>query len=242
MSLTINCLIVDDEPLALELIESYVKKTPFLFLAGKAGSAFQAMQIMHDTPIDLLFLDIQMPGLTGLEFSKSLPENVRVIFTTAYSQFALEGFKVDALDYLVKPFNYSEFLRSAQKAQKWFSMVNLTVKESPGPVAESIMVKSESRLIGITLNTILFVESMGDYVKIYCADSDHPVITQMTMKSMVEKLPGHRFFRVHRSYLVNMDRVKTIERNRIVFDKTYIPISESVKEAFNKLLGDRFLM
>lgn len=242
MSLTIHCLIVDDEPLALELIESYVEKTPFLKLAGKAGSAFQAMQVMNDTPIDLLFLDIQMPGLTGLEFSKSLQGEVRVIFTTAFSQFALEGFKVDALDYLVKPFNYSEFLRSAQKAQKWFSMVNNPKKDLSGLLVGSILVKSESRLIGIELSSILFVESMGDYVKIYCMDNDHPVITQTTMKSMVEKLPDQQFFRVHRSYMVNMDRVKTIERNRIIFDKMHIPVSESVKEAFNKMLNDRFLM
>jgi DNA-binding LytR/AlgR family response regulator len=200
------------------------------------------MQVMNEAKVDLLFLDIQMPGLTGLEFSKSLQSDVRVIFTTAFSQFALEGFKVDALDYLVKPFNYSEFLRSAQKAHKWFSMVNAPEKELSGRSAESIMVKSESRLVGIELDDILFVESMGDYVKIYCIDKEQPVITQTTMKSMVEKLPDHQFFRVHRSYLVNMDRVNTIERNRILFDKMYIPISESVKEDFNKMLKDRFLM
>ena len=242
MSLTIKCLIVDDEPLALELIESYVEKTPFLKLVGKAASAFQAMQLMNETKVDLLFLDIQMPGLTGLEFSKSLQSDVRVIFTTAFSQFALEGFKVDALDYLVKPFNYSEFLRSAQKARKWFSMLNPSKREESGRSALSIMVKSESRMIGIEIDSILFVESMGDYVKIYCVDNAHPVITQTTMKSMAEKLPDQQFFRVHRSYMVNMDRVKTMERNRIIFDKTHIPVSESVKVAFNKMLKERFLM
>lgn len=242
MSLNIRCLIIDDEPLALELIESYVLKTPFLELVGKSASAFQAMQLMDETKVDLLFLDIQMPGLTGLEFSKSLQSDVRVIFTTAFSQFALEGFKVDALDYLVKPFNYSEFLGSAQKAHKWFSMVNAPRSGTLEQDARSIMVKSESRMIGIDMDSILFMESMGDYIKIYCIDNPNPVITQNTMKSMDEKLPTHIFFRVHRSYIVNMDHVKTIERNRIIFDKTHIPISESIKEAFNKKLNERYLM
>lgn len=242
MSLNINCLIIDDEPLALDLIESYVLKTPFLKLVGKSASAFQAMQLMNETKVDLLFLDIQMPGLTGLEFSKSLQNDVRVIFTTAFSQFALEGFKVDALDYLVKPFNYSEFLQSAQKAHKWFSLVNAPKQGDFVKDARSIMVKSESRMIGIEMDSILFIESMGDYIKIYCTDNSNPIITQNTMKSMDEKLPTHNFFRVHRSYIVNMDHVKTIERNRIIFDKTHIPISESIKEAFNKKLNERYLM
>lgn len=242
MAININCLIVDDEPLALDLIESYVAKTPFLKLAGKCSSAFQAMEVMAAQEVDLLFLDIQMPGLTGVEFSKSLNGSVRVIFTTAFSEFALEGFKVDALDYLVKPFNYAEFVRAANKALTWFSLSKASHGVPDNLPSQSMMVKAGSKLERVDLEDVLYVESMGDYVKIFCKAKEHPVITQMTMKSMEEKLPDNKFFRVHRSFIVNVEQVQVIERNRIVFGKVYIPISESVRENFNKLLGDRFLM
>jgi DNA-binding LytR/AlgR family response regulator len=238
---SINCLIVDDEPLALDLIDSYVVKTPFLKLAGKCSSAFQAMEVMAAQNVDLLFLDIQMPGLTGVEFSKSLTGSVRVIFTTAYSEFALEGFKVDAIDYLVKPFNYAEFLRAANKALTWFSLSKASHGASDNGL-KSMMVKAGSKLERVDLVDVIYIESMGDYVKIFCKDNEHPVITQMTMKSMEEKLPANKFFRVHRSFIVNIEQVRVIERNRIVFGKIYIPISESLRENFNQLLGDRFLM
>jgi DNA-binding LytR/AlgR family response regulator len=238
---SINCLIVDDEPLALDLIDSYVVKTPFLKLAGKCSSAFQAMEVMAAQNVDLLFLDIQMPGLTGVEFSKSLTGSVRVIFTTAYSEFALEGFKVDAIDYLVKPFNYAEFLRAANKALTWFSLSKASHGASDNGL-KSMMVKAGSKLERVDLVDVIYIESMGDYVKIFCKDNEHPVITQMTMKSMEEKLPANKFFRVHRSFIVNIEQVRVIERNRIVFGKFYIPISESLRENFNQLLGDRFLM
>ncbi len=235
----IKCLIVDDEPLALDLIESYVNKTPFLQLAGRCSSAFKAMELMAAQKVDLIFLDIQMPGLTGLDFSKSLQNGPRIIFTTAYSQYAVEGFKADALDYLVKPFNYTEFLKAAQKAFTWFSMVlgKGTAETRPS----SIMVKSESRLVRVDLNQILFIDGLGDYVKIVLDNQTTPILTQMTMKSLEEKLPSPAFFRVHKSFIVQIDKIRTIERNRIVFDKVYIPVSPTVKEAFFKLLDERFL-
>lgn len=238
--MTINCLIVDDEPLAADLIESYVIKTPFLNVVGKCNSAFQAMRVMAETKVDLIFLDIQMPGLTGLEFSRSLQNEVKVIFTTAYSQFALDGFKVNAIDYLVKPFNYIEFLAAANKAKEWFFLIKGPQAEKVSPGA--ILLKADSRLIAVDLTSILYVESMGDYVKVYCSDNEKPIITQMTMKALAEKLPAEDFFRVHRSYIVNMNMVRTIERNRIVFGKDYIPISDSAKDDFFKLINDRFLM
>lgn len=240
--MTINCLIVDDEPLAADLIESYVIKTPFLNVVGKCNSAFQAMKVMGETKIDLIFLDIQMPGLTGLEFSRSLQNEVKVIFTTAYSQFALDGFKVNAIDYLVKPFNYTEFLAAANKAREWFTLLKGPQMQAEKNSPEAIMLKADSRLIAVELKSILYVESMGDYVKVYCNDNDKPIITQMTMKALAEKLPAEDFFRVHRSYIVNVNMVKTIERNRIIFGKNYIPISDSAKDDFFKLLNDRFLM
>ncbi len=238
----IKCLIIDDEPLALNLIEGYVVKTPFLELAGKCNSAFKAMELMASQNIHLVFLDIEMPGLTGLEFSKTLQNGPRIIFTTAYSHYALEGFKVDALDYLVKPFNYTEFLKSANKALTWFSMVLAGKNSEPDSVhSSSIMVKSESRLVRIDLNRILYIEGLGDYVKIHLEPPALPVLTQMTMKSLEEKLPSPTFLRVHKSFIVQMDKIQTIERNRIIFGKVYIPISSTVKDKFYKLLDDRFI-
>lgn len=237
----VKCLIVDDEPLALDLIESYVAKTPFLELSGRCNSAFKAMEFMTSQNIDLIFLDIQMPGLTGLEFSKLLHNGPRVIFTTAYGQYALEGFKADALDYLVKPFNYSEFLKAANKAYTWFSMVTSGKTSETKSAPTSIMVKSESRLERVDLDQILYIEGLGDYVKIHLVGIQSPVITQMTLKSLKEKLPSSAFFRVHKSFIVQIGKIKTIERSRIVFDKTYIPVSPAVKDEFFKLLDEKFL-
>lgn len=237
----VKCLIVDDEPLALDLIESYVVKTPFLELAGRCSSAFKAMEVMTSQKVDLIFLDIQMPGLTGLEFSKSLQNGPRIIFTTAYDQYALDGFKADALDYLVKPFNYSEFLKAANKAFIWFSMISNGKTIGLQSTPDSIMVKSESRLIRVSLNQILYIEGLGDYVKIHLEGNSSPVITQMTLKSLEQKLPSSAFFRVHKSFIVQIDKIHTIERNRIVFGKSYIPVSPTVKDYFFKLLDERFL-
>lgn len=237
----IKCLIIDDEPLALNLIEGYVVKTPFLELAGKCSSAFKAMELMASQNIHLVFLDIEMPGLTGMEFSKTLQNGPRIIFTTAYSQYALEGFKVDALDYLVKPFNYTEFLKAANKALTWFSMVTAGKNVDSVSTQSSIMVKSESRLVRIDFNQILYIEGLGDYVKIHLEPPALPVLTQMTMKSLEEKLPTPTFFRVHKSFIVQMDKIQTIERNRIVFGKIYIPISATAKDEFYKLLDDKFI-
>lgn len=243
----IRCLVVDDEPLALSLLEGYVKKTPFLEFSGKCSSGFQALEVLVKGQVDLLFLDIQMPGLSGLELSKALPSSVRVIFTTAYPQYALDGFKVDAMDYLVKPFDYPEFLRAASKAHRWFSLtrvghISTPEKDEFQHSISSLMVKSESRLVGIEFEHILYLESMGDYVKIFCGADKEPIVTQSTLKRLSEKLPSKDFFRVHRSYMVNLNAIKTIERNRIVFGRTYIPVSDSVKDAFFTLLNQRFMM
>ncbi len=237
----VKCLIIDDEPLALDLIESYVNKTAFLELVGRCSSAFKAIEYLSENKIDLLFLDIQMPGLTGLEFSKSLQNGPRIIFTTAYGQYALEGFKADAIDYLVKPFNYTEFLKASTKALTWFSMVNNEKKTEPEQTATSLLVRSESKLVKINLNQIIYIEGLGDYVKIHLEGNSSTVLTQMTLKSLEEKLPTKTFFRVHKSYIVQIDKIQTIERNRIVFGKVFIPISPSVKDEFFKILDNRFL-
>lgn len=238
----IKCIIVDDEPLALDLLESYVLKTPFLELMSKFTSPFEAMQYVTANKVDLIFLDIQMPGITGIEFSRVLQNGPKVIFTTAYSQYALEGFKVDALDYLVKPFNYQEFLKAANKALTWFGMLNKLPEEKKVDSDDNaIFVKSEYKLLKIEYEKIIYIEGLKDYVKIYLTDQPRPVLTLMTLKSLEEKLTPHNFMRVHRSYIVNLNKISIIERNRIVFGSTYIPIAEGYKEKFQGFLDKRFM-
>lgn len=238
---SLRCIIVDDEPLALDLIESYVRRTPFLELVGRCNSPFQAMEVMNRDNVDLLFLDIQMPGLTGLEFSRAIQNGPRIIFTTAYGQYALEGFRVDALDYLVKPFNYEEFLKAANKALTWFTMVERGNEQVLVETPKSLLVKSEYRLVRVDLDDIQYVEGLKDYVQIFLISSSKPVVSQISLKSLEEKLPKEKFYRVHRSFIVSIEKITTIERSRIVFGKTYIPISDAVKEEFFSLIEKRFL-
>lgn len=238
----IKCIIVDDEPLALDLIESYVLKTPFLDLLEKFTSPYQAMQFVTTTQVDLIFLDIQMPGITGIELSKILQNGPKVVFTTAYSQYALDGFKVDALDYLVKPFNYQEFLKSANKALTWFSMTNKQADEKPTNNDENaIFVKSDYKLLKIEYSKIIYIEGLKDYVKIYLTDHPKPILTLMTLKSLEERLPSDDFMRVHRSYIVCLNKITIVERSRIVFGSVYIPIADGYKVKFQEFLDKRFL-
>ena len=224
--MTLNCLIVDDEPLALELLESYVSRTPFLHLVDRCDSAIKALSVIEETPVDLIFLDIQMPELNGLELSRLVGNKVKIIFTTAFEQYAIEGFRVDALAYLLKPFNYSEFLRAATKA----------LRTRPAP--ESIFVKSDYKLVQVQLKDILYIEGLKDYIRIQTEDGQG-FLTLMSMKSIEDFLPADTFVRVHRSYIINMNKIKTIERNRIIFGKVYIPISDSYKDRFTELLDKR---
>jgi len=235
--MTIRCLLVDDEPLALDLLEGYVSKTPSLEMAGRCSSAFQAMEMLDNTEMDLIFLDIQMPGLSGLEFSRSFKDGPKVIFTTAFEQYALEGFKVDALDYLLKPISYPEFLNAVNKAKRWFEHFE---KAAIPETRTSIFVKADYKLVQIDFNNILYIEGLKDYVKFCLEDNEKSVLSLMSMKSLEENLPDSKFMRVHRSFIVNLDKIKTIERNRIVFGKEYIPISENCKEKFQKFVNERF--
>jgi len=241
----IRCAVVDDEPLALGLMASYVKKTPFLELVGAYSSAVQAMQEMHDHPVDLIFLDIQMPELNGLDYSRMIPPQTRVVFTTAFNQYALDGYKVNALDYLLKPISYPDFLQAANKAQEWFKLVEKSQQtEQPEKTEkaediQSIFVKSDYKLIQIELKNILYVEGLKDYVKIYEENATRPVMSLMSMKAMEDMLPSDRFIRVHRSYIVQKEKIRIIEHNRIVFGNTYIPIGDSYKQSFQDFLNKR---
>ena len=241
----IRCAVVDDEPLALGLMASYVKKTPFLELTGSYSSAVQAMQELHDHPADLLFLDIQMPELNGLDFSRMVPPQTRVVFTTAFNQYAIDGYRVNALDYLLKPISYPDFLQAANKAQEWFKLVQQGQQAQQQPTAneteaiDSIFVKSDYKRIKIDLKDVLYIEGLKDYVKIYQENTEKPILTLMSMKSLEEILPAQKFMRVHRSYIVQKDKIRVIEHNRIVFGKTYIPIGDNYKQAFQDFLDKR---
>ena len=231
--MNLTCAIVDDEPLALDLLESYVNKTPFLTLDGKYSSAVQAMKELPGNQIDLLFLDIQMPELNGLEFSKMVAPRTRIVFTTAFGQYAIDGYRVNALDYLLKPISYVDFLQAANKALQWFELV-----QKPEEV-DSIFVKSDYKLVQVELKKILYIEGLKDYIKIYTEDAPKPILSLMSMKSMEELLPPARFMRVHRSFIVQKDKIRIIDRGRIVFDKTYIPVSDSYKQTFQTFLDER---
>ena len=233
----INCLIADDEPLALDLLESYIGKTPFLKLVARCSSAIEALDKLEKEDIELLFLDIQMPELSGMELSKMLREGQRVIFTTAFEKYAIEGYKVDALDYLLKPFNYDEFLQAALKARRWFESKSQTTSSD---TQKSIFVKSDYKLIKIDLDDILYIEGLKDYVKIYLESSTRPVLSLMNMKTLEENLPEDSFMRVHRSFIVSLSKIRTIERNRIVFGKEYIPVSEKYQEKFQEFISKNF--
>lgn len=227
----LRCAIIDDEPLALGLIESYVRKTDFLTLEGCYASAVEAVEQLTEKPVDLLFLDIQMPELNGMEFSRMLPPATRIVFTTAFEQYALDGYRINALDYLLKPISYAEFLEAARKALQWFELMHQQPRER-----ESIFVKSDYKLVQIELRNILYIEGLKDYIKIYEEGCAKPILSLMSMKSMEEQLPASRFMRVHRSYIVQKEKIRVIDRGRIVFGKTYIPVSDSYKQAFQEFL------
>lgn len=234
----LSCFIIDDEPLALSLVESYVNKTPFLKLTGKYSSALACSSIINESAPDLLFLDIQMAELTGMDFARMVPEKSRIIFTTAFQQYALEGYKVDALDYLLKPFSYSEFLAAANKALKWFQ-ISEKINSTKENTSDCIYVKSDYQLLQIQLNKILYIEGLKDYLKIYMEGEIQPIVSHITMKAMEEMLSNQSFLRVHRSFIVNTTKIKIIERNRIIFGKTHIPVSDSYKDVFNAFIEKR---
>ncbi|MEP0212953.1 MAG: LytTR family DNA-binding domain-containing protein [Cellulophaga sp.] len=226
----ITCVIVDDEPMALNLVESYVQKTPFLELKNKCNSAIEALSFIQENPVDLLFLDIQMPDLTGIEFSKMLPKNTRVIFTTAFDQYALEGFKVEALDYLLKPFDYAEFLSAANKANNWFSLTKRNEQQTNEK--EFLFVKSEYKQLRIKLADVLYFEGLKDYIKIWLKNNPKPILTLKSLKALEEELPSTDFMRVHRSFIVSLKNIEVIERSQIVINNQRITVSEQYKPQF----------
>lgn len=231
---------VDDEPLALKLVSDYIGKTPFLELVGSFDNPLDAIEFLSNEEVELIFVDIQMPDLTGIEFTRTLEREHKIIFTTAYEKYALEGFKLNAIDYLLKPFSYEEFLKAAVKAHK---KAELEAAATPTIEANNqfLFLKSEYKIRRINFNDILYIEGLKDYIKVYVVGEDKPVLSLNSMKALESKLPEEKFMRVHRSFLVNLDKIETIDRSRIVFGKVYIPVSDQYKEKFQEFLDKNFL-
>ena len=236
----LTCWIIDDEPLAIELLESYVAKTSFLKLTGSYSSAVQAMQASTTQSVDIMFLDIQMPEISGMEFARFVKDQTRIIFTTAFSEYALEGYRVDALDYLLKPITYTKFLEASKKALKWFEMKKSATDKSSitsqGQEDEQMFVKADHKMIRILFKDILYIEGWKDYVKIHLRDKPHPILSLMSMKGLEETLPSTRFIRIHRSFIIQKNKIDSISKNRVMIGYKELPIGESYKEQFNKII------
>jgi DNA-binding LytR/AlgR family response regulator len=236
----LRTIAIDDEPLALRLVSDYVSKTPFLELVGAFDNPLDAVDFLSNNGADLIFVDIQMPDLTGIEFARSLESAPKIIFTTAYEKYALEGFKLNAIDYLLKPFSYEEFLKAAQKARKQTELEN-GIPQSIEANNQFLFLKSEYKIRRINFNDILYIEGLKDYIKVYTVGEDKPVLSLSSMKALEQKLPEDKFMRVHRSFIVNLERIEVIERSRIIFGKTYIPVSDQYKDKFQEYLDKNFL-
>ncbi len=232
----IRCLAIDDETLALDLLEDNIRQVPFLRLVKRCKNAYEAMEVLQAEPIDLIFLDIQMPGITGMQFLQSLQSRPMVIFITAYKKYALEGFNMDVLDYLVKPVPFDRFLKATNKALEYY---NLKQKQSPASdaITEYIFVNSEYNLVKIMTNDITYIEGLKDYIKIHMASSSKPVITRMSLKAIEEKLPSTRFIRVHKSFIIAIDKISSIRKNRICIAEAEVPISDLYRANLFKIIS-----
>ncbi|UOQ54670.1 LytR/AlgR family response regulator transcription factor [Hymenobacter cellulosivorans] len=241
----LKCIAVDDEPLALGMVAAFIEQTPFLQLVGKYSSGVEALRSLHEHPdLDLLFLDIQMPELTGLELARVLDRGTpgtgpRIIFTTAFNQYALDGYRVDALDYLVKPFSYEEFLRAATKAKAYAEHHQAPAPAAPPAAAEDdfIFLKVEYELIRVALDDILYVEGLKDYVKVHLRSAPRPLLSLMSLKAMEEKLPARRFLRIHRSFIVALDKIEAVRRNTVQIGPATLAVSDQYKEAFMQFMS-----
>jgi two-component system, LytTR family, response regulator LytT len=236
----IQTIAIDDEPLALQLVTGYINQTPFLKFAGGFDNPLSALEFSENHAIDLVFLDIQMPDLLGTDFVRNLQPGPKIIFATAYENFAIEGFKLDVVDYLLKPFGYEDFLVSAQKARKLIELEQKSMNRIETD-EKFLFLKSEYKIIRINFDDIIYIEGLKDYVKVFLKNAPKPVLSINSLKTLEAKLPPSRFMRVHRSYIVNLERVETIERFRIVFGKVLIPVSEQYKDKFQQFLDENFL-
>ena len=229
-----NCIAIDDEPLALDVIEDYIKKVDFLNLVKKCNKALGAIDLLQTETVDLMFLDIQMPGITGVQFAKSIKNLPPIIFTTAYSNYAVEGFELDAVDYLVKPFTFERFLKAAGKAYSIFKMKDKVKSDKiKHGTKDFIFVKSEYKNIRLNFDDILYIEGLSDYIKIHLTDGKY-ILSLQSLKAFCEKLPENRFSRIHRSYIIPLNKINSIQKHCIYIDKKQITIGAGYKESFFK--------
>ena len=248
----IKVLAIDDEPLALQQLAAYIRKIPFLELSGECQSAVEAKEILNNEPIDAVFCDINMPDLNGMDFIKSLTVPPLVVFTTAYSEYAVEGFRVNAVDYLLKPFGLQDFQRAANRLKDRLESNAPAVSASVngGSVVggfaadtsdDTIFLKTEYRIVKVSISDIRYVEAMSEYLKVWLSSEPKPIITLLSMKKMEERLPD-TFMRVHRSYIINLTKIQEVNKNRVIMDAdTYLPIGDNYKEAFQAYLDTKFL-
>ncbi|KAF2507260.1 LytR/AlgR family response regulator transcription factor [Flavobacterium foetidum] len=239
----LKCIAVDDEPLALKLVETFIHQTPFLELIGSCDNGVEAMSVIREKQPDLVFLDINMPNLTGMELARLLQDQSgplpKIVFTTAYNHYAIEGYRVNAVDYLLKPFSYEEFLRASNKVLQ----IHEEGKNGFQNIAaddEFIFLKVEYQWVRISLKDICYIESLKDYVKVHLEDSPKSLLSLISLKALEEKLPSSKFMRVHRSFIVALDKISAISKNSIFIDKIEITVGEQYKEAF-KIMVDKWL-
>jgi DNA-binding LytR/AlgR family response regulator len=235
----LNCIIADDEPLALDLIKSYVERVSFLNLVKSCSNAYEVLEICNQEQIVIAFLDIQMPDINGMQLARKIDSSIMIVFTTAFENYAIEGYKVNTIDYLLKPFNFEEFYDVALKAQQIYVSKNAAAKISSNN--QYIFIKTEYRIERIDFNNILYIEGLKDYVKIYLLNQLNPLLSLVSMKNINEFLPQQQFMRVHRSFIVNLSKIQTIERSRIIFGDIYIPISDNYKEQFREFIKTQLL-
>jgi len=245
----IKVVAIDDEPLALRQLVTYIGKIPFLELVGQCQSAVEAHKLLNEEVVDAIFCDINMPDLNGMDFVKSLTVPPLVVFTTAYSEYAVEGFKVDAVDYLLKPFGLQDFQRAANRIRERMEVRELSTNAPsslpPSPItnqqADTIFIKTDYRMVKVAISDIRYIEGMSEYLKLYLESQPKPIVTLLSMKKMEEFLPEY-FMRIHRSYIVNLTKIQEVNKNRVIMDAdTYLPIGDNYKEQFNQFLATRFL-
>ena len=239
----IRCLAIDDEPLALQQLVAYINKVPFLELAAQCQSALEARQFLESDTVDAIFCDINMPDLNGMDFVKSLVSPPLIVFTTAYSEYAVEGFKVNAVDYLLKPFGLQDFQRAANRVLERWEMKSPSSFHVPlsSPKEETLYLKTDYRVVKVTVDDIRYIEGMSEYLKVWVEGEAKPIITLLAMKKLEERLPAH-FMRIHRSYIVNLNKIQEVNKNRVILDaQTNLPVGELYKEAFQNYLQSRFI-
>src|SRR5688572_1340185 len=233
----LRCMAVDDEPLALELLEDNISKLPYLHLEASCSNAMEAIKVLQEKTIDLIFLDIQMPGLTGLQFIQSMTEKPMIILITAYEKYALEGFNLDVIDYLVKPVSLERFVKACNKAWELHQLKAKPKETTDNRLADYIFVNADYSLLKVVMDDIMWVEGLKDYIKIHLKSSPKAVITRMTMKGMEDMLPPDRFIRIHKSYIAAMGFISAVRKSSVMIGAVELPVSETYQEGLMKLTG-----